>query len=276
MVASTPLLSQTFVDRLCRLTWFLARRRADAGDRGLDVRRPGGTLDFQGHRPYSPGDDLRWIDWNALGRVDQAVVKIFSREEEQTVDILVDATASMNVGQPTKLDAARRLAAALGFLALHSRHRLRVGRLGGSRIALHGPFLGLETVPVFFSVLENLDSLVKTRDPRSKPILTTQAVDAQHGVSHGAGPLDEKGGSYEGINLVPAVAGEAEGGLRDYLSRVRRPGAVVVLSDGLEGETLAACLAHLGDVASESSFFQVLCPEEIRPELTRRVWSDGL
>ena len=227
MAASTPLLSQAFIDRLARLLWSLARPRAGAAERGRAARRPGGIHRFEGHRPYAPGDDPRQIDWSAFARTDHLVVKVFGREEEETVDLLLDRTASMEAGaSPTKAEAACRLAAALGFLALHSGHRLRLAPVGEGAVRLRGPYVGVESTGAFLRELEGL----------------------------GAGS-----------------GRDAAGGIRGYLEKVRRPGAVALLSDGLEGPGLAEAVAHLGDAAAESTWFHLLGPEDLRPELVGRM-----
>jgi len=168
------------------------------------------------------------VDWNAVGRTDQVVVKVFGREEEATVDVLLDRTASMATGRPAKLDTGRQLAAALGFLALHSRHRVRLGLLDpGGAGSLRGPFVGLESAPALLGELE-------------------QAGVGEAGSGAGAG-------------------------LKAYLSRTRRPGAVVLITDGLEEGDLGQGLAHLGGVAGDSTLFHLLSPEELEPP--QRGWA---
>jgi uncharacterized protein (DUF58 family) len=79
-------------------------------------RRHGASLEFSELRPYEPGDDLRTVDWNAYRRLQRLFVRRFQAERSQDVYILLDTSRSMGV-EPEKFDAARRLAAACGFLA---------------------------------------------------------------------------------------------------------------------------------------------------------------
>lgn len=77
--------------------------------------RRGRSQEFADHRPYVPGDDLRFLDWHWYGRLDTLWIKSFEEEEDRVIQCLVDCSASM---QGDKLAYARQLAGALAFLAL--------------------------------------------------------------------------------------------------------------------------------------------------------------
>ena len=106
-----------------------AVRGARSGERRS--RKRGGGLEFSEHRDYEPGDDLRFVDWNVFARLDRLVTKVFIEEEDLTVALLLDASASMDWGNPNKFLFARRMALCLGVVALRAGHRLRVHGLGG-------------------------------------------------------------------------------------------------------------------------------------------------
>lgn len=83
------------------------------------------------HKPYAPGDDLRHLDWNALGRLDQPVVKIFRAEREVPLHLLLDCSASMGVpAADGTLAFAAALAAGLAYVALRQRDPVRLVCLG--------------------------------------------------------------------------------------------------------------------------------------------------
>lgn len=88
------------------------------------ARRTGFSLEFADHRPYQPGDDLRLVDWAVYARHRKLVTKVFSREVEAPLYVLLDASSSMGIGE--KLGFAVRLAAALCFLAFRSGDRFGV------------------------------------------------------------------------------------------------------------------------------------------------------
>src|SRR3712207_2259264 len=91
----------------------------------------GQSVEFADFRDYSLGDDLRQLDWNVYARLERLFVKLFVEEEDVTVTILVDASASMAVGRPQKLLFAKRAAAALGYIGLASEDRVAVSVLAG-------------------------------------------------------------------------------------------------------------------------------------------------
>ena len=91
----------------------------------------GQSVEFADYREYTLGDDLRQLDWNVYARLERLFVKLFVEEEDVTVTLLVDASASMATGQPSKLVFAKRAAAALGYIGLASEDRVAVSALTG-------------------------------------------------------------------------------------------------------------------------------------------------
>ena len=111
----------------------LAPRRPAAGGLGGEhrSRTRSASTDFVDYRPYLPGDDFRQIDWNAYGRLDQLFVKLTEGRERLPLHLLLDCSASMNAGEPNKLDVARQLAAAIGYVTLSRYDVLELVVLGG-------------------------------------------------------------------------------------------------------------------------------------------------
>jgi len=100
------------------------RHPVEGGGQGeYRARKAGPSLEFADHRTYSPGDDLRQIDWNAYGRTGLLVTKLFQGEEDLGVMVLVDLSVSM---EGEKLRLARRLAGALAALSLLKMARVKV------------------------------------------------------------------------------------------------------------------------------------------------------
>jgi len=116
------------------------------------VRR-GQSVEFADYRNYAAGDDLRQLDWNAYARLEKLFVKLFVEEEDVTVHVLVDASRSMDYGVPNKLDAARRAAAALGYLGLASMDRVSVAFLGDGKASPMRPMRGKRRAMELFSFL---------------------------------------------------------------------------------------------------------------------------
>ncbi|MCU0917371.1 MAG: DUF58 domain-containing protein [Planctomycetes bacterium] len=89
-------------------------------------KRRGQSVEFADHRAYVAGDDLRFVDWNIYGRLDQLFLKLFLEEQDLTVHVLADMSASMGIGQPSKDLFVKRLTAALGYISLVNNNRLTV------------------------------------------------------------------------------------------------------------------------------------------------------
>ena len=101
--------------------------RTSSGAAGERVApRHGSSAEFLEHRGYTSGDDLRHLDWLAFARTGQPVFKLYRAEEDVVVRLLLDASASLGFGDPTKLEVGRRLAAAIGYVALRGAQRAQL------------------------------------------------------------------------------------------------------------------------------------------------------
>jgi uncharacterized protein (DUF58 family) len=82
----------------------------------------GRGMDFDEVREYSPGDEVRTIDWNVTARAGRTFIKKFTEERELTIFLLVDISASGNFGSGalSKRDLAAELASALAFSAIRN------------------------------------------------------------------------------------------------------------------------------------------------------------
>ena len=85
------------------------------------TRARGDGLEFHDYRPYQAGDDPRSIDWTIDARHHQLVVRLFQAEGHTRLQLLVDTSRSMAIGEPTKLSFAVRVAAALCYVAIDRR-----------------------------------------------------------------------------------------------------------------------------------------------------------
>jgi uncharacterized protein (DUF58 family) len=124
-----PLLDPSVLARLERLQ--LGTRRRLAGRFTGEHRsvRTGSSLEFVDEREYVPGDDERRIDHQLWARTGLLFVRLFEAEDDITVRLLVDTSASMGIG--AKARQAARLAAAVGFVALTRRDAVTVHSFPG-------------------------------------------------------------------------------------------------------------------------------------------------
>ncbi|HEX7375864.1 MAG TPA: DUF58 domain-containing protein [Pirellulales bacterium] len=128
--ASLPLLSPELLAQLERLE--LVSRKVFRGRMKGERKssRKGQSVEFADFRSYVHGDDLRFIDWNTYARLDRLFLKLFLEEEDLHFYALIDASASMTFGAPSKLEYAKQLAAALGFVGLVRSDRVKIETLG--------------------------------------------------------------------------------------------------------------------------------------------------
>ncbi|MEW9108559.1 DUF58 domain-containing protein [Cytobacillus gottheilii] len=107
------------------------KRGLHAGSR--QSARFGSSLEFSDFRAYQLGDDVRQIDWNVYGRTQKHYIKRFLDEQELSISIYLDGTASMQKAEK-KWEMARELAAALSYTVLSSDDRLYFAAISGEYI----------------------------------------------------------------------------------------------------------------------------------------------
>src|ERR1051326_8121871 len=120
------ILDAAFLKKLERLS--LVTKRPFAGQMKGEKRsvKRGSSIEFADYREYALGDDLRYVDWNTVARLDKMFLKLFVEEEDLYLALLLDTSQSMDFGDPKKLHYAIRLAAALGYIGLSNYDRVSV------------------------------------------------------------------------------------------------------------------------------------------------------
>lgn len=235
------LLSPALAGRLDRLD--VMSRKVFAGRLPGERRskRRGESVEFDDYRDYTPGDDLRRLDWNAFARFDRFFVKLFRAEEDLGLHLLIDCSASMLAGggdEPSKLLFAHRLAMALAYIGLVNQNRVSVasfGHAGADPLRRLAPVRGRRQMARVAGFL--LDSLREAESAEPAPETDRSA-------------------------RTPF-----ERAMRAFgLSRVGS-GVVIVVSDGLQAEGLEQGLSYLvGGGGLDATLLQVLAPSEIAPE----------
>jgi uncharacterized protein (DUF58 family) len=159
------LFDETTLRKLNQLTLVASRVRAGAIKGERRSSRRGSSVEFADYRDYTPGDDLRRLDWNIYARLDRPFIKLLEEEEDLAVHILLDGSQSMDwgEGEAHKFNYARRLAAGLGAVALASGDVLTIGLLQRGSVAVEfGPSRGQASLPRLFDFLEGLEAVGKT------------------------------------------------------------------------------------------------------------------
>lgn len=191
----------------------------------------GSGIEFHDYRPYTPGDDLRNIDWKRYGRTDRYYLKRYRRETDLNLHIMVDGSASMDFAslsgksqddQPTKYVVAQRLAAALMTLAIRQGDRAAIGVFDQRLRCLHPPTGSPRQLQTMLADLE-------------------QTMPAE-GVADLAGSLEQLTHTLRGRKAAIAVVSDLldeVGPMMDVFDRLRFAGHEVLVFQVLTPDELA-------------------------------------
>lgn len=200
-------------------------------------RKTGAGIEFADHRQYTPGDDLRYLDWAVYGRMDRLLLRLFEEEEDLYIYILIDSSTSMRLGWPgdgrsliapgpdgrmAKLGYAAQVAAALSYVGLSNL----------DRVALHAFSDGIR------------DTLQSGRG---------------------------KGRIFKVFDFLGALRPDGQTDLRaslsEFVHKTRRRGVAVVLSDFYDAAGYEEGLNLLRYHRFEPAVIQIVDPRESRPQL---------
>ena len=158
-----PLLDPALIARLDSLELLTHRvfRGSQKGER-KSVRK-GVSIEFADYRDYARGDDTRHIDWNIFARLERLFIKLYQEEEDLAFYLLVDTSKSMDFGTPeTKFNYARRLAAALGYVALRNQDKVGVSAFDRRAKESFRPARGKGQLPKFLNALDAMQVAERT------------------------------------------------------------------------------------------------------------------
>ncbi|MBO4351251.1 MAG: DUF58 domain-containing protein [Proteobacteria bacterium] len=88
------------------------------------TRKVASGMEFADHRNYAPGDDFRALDWRVYARTEKLLVRLFEEKEDLAIYFLIDCSGSMHFNDDIKLNYAKKMAAALGFIGLCNQDRV--------------------------------------------------------------------------------------------------------------------------------------------------------
>jgi len=222
-------IDSAFLRQLDRLR---VRMRTARGLRPGETQIPRSTqawgIEFESYKDYTPGDDFRYVDWNAVGRLNQLVVRTFTAEREIPYHVFLDTSASMGAPVPDqKFTFASDLVTALGYIIVNNNDPLRLVALTTSDKGQ----LPFRLAPVLRhrSQFPQLPEFLITLTPQGKTYLR-----------------------------------EA---LRAYAEQTREPGVAIVISDFLlEAPVYEEALLLLKARGYEVKVIRVLGATELSPE----------
>jgi uncharacterized protein (DUF58 family) len=189
------------------------------------TRKKGISIEFADYREYSDGDDLRHLDWNVLARLDVPVMRTYQDEEDLAVHLLLDGSPSMEFGEPTKAEQARRLACALGYVALAGGDAVLPRAIGVREVA-HRAIRGRAGYVRLSQWVQAVDSAGRKTDGLAVSLRNFAKASVRHGlvclISDGLDP-----------DVAPALRSLAGRGHEVWFLQVLSP---IELDPDLEGD----------------------------------------
>lgn len=156
------LFDAAFLRRIEHLA-LLARRMANNGQRAARrSKKVGSGIEFADHRDYSPGDDLRHLDWKIFGRSERMLLRQYEEEEDLSVYFLLDRSPSMAMapaGEASLFDRALQITAALAWISLANLDRVALVPMADGKARPDRPVRGRAQ---FYRLLRTLSGLRPT------------------------------------------------------------------------------------------------------------------
>jgi len=223
----------------------LRSRRSYLGTRQgghLSLKR-GHGIEFSDYRQYEPGDNPRHIDWGLYGRSDRLYVKRFQEEQNLTVLLLVDGSASMvTPPEDGKWECARDLALAVAYVALMQQDSVTASVLG----QMHSPL---------YSGAQGFHQIVRQKTELSIGGEGVQLRGAQNNIVREAPS-----------SLVREAPSSLVREAQRAVARVRFPGVAVFVSDFLMPlEDIEQIISLLRAKNLDVTAVQVLGPHDLQP-----------
>ncbi len=231
------LLTPELLRRLEQFQLLAARRSKSTAKGERRSKARGQSVEFADYRSYVAGDDFRHLDWNLYGRLDKLFLKLYEEERELPVRIFLDASESMTFGTPPKFDFARRVAAAIGYVAL----------CGFDRV----------TIQVF----PELDTKAPNTD--------AAALSAELAARGGLRAVRGRKSSLQFFQNLSQLSARGSADFNDSMRRgalmARHTGVAVILSDFLDPGGYETGLNALISRGFQVNAVQILAPEELNP-----------
>lgn len=165
------------------------------------TKKVGSGVEFADHRTYAPGDDMRYLDWSVYGRTERLLLRLFQEEEDLSIYVLVDVSASMRFGDPPKVDYARRVAAGMAYVGLANLDRVGIIPFAGTVTGRLPPTRGKA------QIFKILDFLRGVKPPKTSTDLKTVASNfvtqnKRRGLVIVASDFYDHKGYQEGLNYL--------------------------------------------------------------------------
>lgn len=164
------------------------------------TKKVGSGLEFADHREYSPGDDIRNVDWGVYARLGQTLVRLFEEDEDLPLRVCVDVSDSMLTKDGQKLIYAHKIAAALAYVGLAGLDRVGLTAFSGT---VHETLPAIRGKGRIFRVFEFLKN-TKIGGPTSiySGCKRVAAQATQPGVTVVLSDFYDLEGAFDGLNML--------------------------------------------------------------------------
>ncbi|MCA9686101.1 MAG: DUF58 domain-containing protein [Myxococcales bacterium] len=191
---------EAFLARLELLTVIARRLFRGRARAERKTRKVGSGLEFADHREYSPGDDIRNLDWNVLMRLDHTLVRLYEEDEDLPIRLVVDVSSSMQTRTGGKLRYAQQIAAALAYVGLANLDRVGLTCVSGK---VHTTLPAVRGKGRIFRVFEFLRQAPKGGPTDLRAACKRVAAESQQpGVTVVVSDFYDMEGAFEGLNLL--------------------------------------------------------------------------
>ncbi len=157
-------------------------------------------IEFADYRDYTPGDDLKGIDWNIFSRTEKLVLRLFEEEEDLFVYFLIDTSLSMTMGEPRKLDYAKKVVASLAYIALSNLDNVSIVPFSGGVAGRMPPTRGKAQIFKIFDYLQRMQDGQRTQ--MQEAFRSFAAQNTRRGVVVVVSDLYDPQGYAEALNVL--------------------------------------------------------------------------
>lgn len=217
-------------------------------------KKRGESVEFADHRRYVVGDDLRHIDWNLFARLDHLFLKLFLEEEDLSLHLVIDASASGDTGEPSKFLFMQQLATALAYIGLVNLNRVQITAIGGAPSQREGDGGGFDA-----DANGNGSAVAAVAAPAAPSVLTT---------------IRDLRGRRRLQDVVRFICSLRPIGQAQFIEAAKRialtrrgKGVMVILSDFFFKEGYDSGLRMLLGHGYDLFAIQVLSPQEVEPSI---------
>ena len=171
------MISYEYLNKIENFNLALKKNKGELDDGEHSTSSHGSGMVFSDHKPYSPGDEIRKIDWKAYARTKDYYIKRYEEEKSITLHVLVDRSSSMDYGKAeNKFDYASKLGLSLSYMITNTNDRYRFSVFSETLTDISSARRNSNLA----DLIETLNSIGKTPESRIKTCVTEYSQRIKH------------------------------------------------------------------------------------------------